>query len=528
IDLNGKRVEDYTGTVLLSSTDPTALLPLEGRVSFRPQDLGQKTLTLGLRFRTSGEHILHVEDSTDPSVNTQVNIKVVGDTGEINPTITITSHEQDGYINSTEIVLEGTGAPFINLIVTGGAEDVRSETTQDGTFSVPVVLNPELTDHTLRIRDESGRYDSGNLHLILDTVPAEIKLVTFAPITPEEGDPMTLVVESDADLQSVTMTLVEEEYTLTQNAEHPGTYELTFNAPASGTYQPIVKASDAAGNITEVRSNIAVGKRSLPRVENITAEAKVDTVILRWDPVTSERVDAYRIYVGEDPKDFLYTLDTGRASATATVAGLSPNTSYYFAVTALQGERESIEKSEIAEARTLGMGLSIEEQDSALLIEWSSMPQETPLASYILEYGVEPDVYTEQRTINGDQLVYTLRDLMNGITYFLKLTPVTTTGNVLRELSVTGSGTPNGQTSTYTPQPGEQPIPGGYTTPVSTLPIGSVHSGAPQVPSTGLPPVAWWLAISLATLLLYMQWHRRRTLKYTLDFLQQMESRYHE
>ncbi|MBU0767082.1 fibronectin type III domain-containing protein [Patescibacteria group bacterium] len=527
VDRNGQRVEDYTGMVLLSSTDPTAMLPLEGSVQFMPQNLGEKVLTLGLRFRTPGEHILNVEDSTNPNVNEQVMINVMGDPTSTKPNITITSHKNDSFIGSETITIEGKGPPFVNLIVTGGTKDVQDETDQDGNFAIEISLNPEQTDHTLRVRDESGRSDSGNMHLILDSIPPEIKTITFNPIDPEVDEIVKLEVETDKDVISVIMKLDKEEFELVADTTQSGAFTLSFTAEEEGTNQPIITSIDHAGNETEVRSNFVVKPKSLTQVLNVQAEPKTGSVSLTWDPVTEERVDTYRIYVGENPNDFLYTLDTDRATAAATVAGLTPGKTYYFAVTALQGDRESANKSEVIEVMALGFALSITEQDGTLFVEWGNPAQETPLASYLFEYGVDPDTFTEQRTISGELRAYSLRNLLNDITYYLRLTPVTTTGNVLHDLAAKGSGTPNSSVGGFIPTPAN-PVPDNVlpTEPSTpTPPPTNLHEGAPALSSEGLPlPV--WIAMSIAGVFLLLNWHRRRTLKMTFDFMKQMESQY--
>ncbi|PIR48552.1 hypothetical protein COU80_02460 [Candidatus Peregrinibacteria bacterium CG10_big_fil_rev_8_21_14_0_10_55_24] len=525
IDQYGKRVESYAGTVLLSSTDPMAILPLSGEIQFYPQNLGEKVLTLGLRFRTPGQHILYVEDGTDPNINAQVMIEVVGDGTTTTHTISVTSLEEKSTVGSPELIVEGEGPPFINLVVTGGKEDEYGDTNQEGEFAIPVELDSERTEHTLRVRGaENPLFDSGDIHITLDTQDPEVGMITFDPLNPQEEDTVHVTVETEPQLASVTLTIENEELILTEGT--PGTYALDMAAPAAGTHQPIIRATDAAGNTTEVRNNIVVTKRSLPKVENVTAESRASAVSLRWDPVTSERVDAYRIYVGETSENYLYTLDTDRATAIATVAGLESGKIYTFAVTALQGDRESGEKSDPVQASALGLALTITEQDGALLIEWGVLASGTPLSSYLLEYGVESDLYTEKRTLSGDLQAYTLRDLINGITYSLRLTPVATTGNVLTDQAAKGSGTPQGAGGFHPSS--STPAPSSIGTPASAFPPigGNLHGGAPGLSQEGIPLSVWWTALGAAALFLFARWHRRRTMKLTLQFLEEMQSRY--
>jgi len=542
IDENGLRVEDYTGAVFLSSTDPNALLPLEGRIQFDPQNLGEKVLTLGLRFRTAGEQILHVEDSTDPNINTQAYINVLGEGGETVPTLNITSHKQSQIISDEEITLEGAGSPFINLIVTGGTRDVRGETDQHGVFSIPVALNEELNDHTIRVKDDTGRFDSGNIHLILDKEPPEIGTITFNPVEPEAKQTVDLAIETTGKATRVTAQIDEKEFELIESETASGTFALSFSAPEPGTHQPVIKAYDEAGNETEIRSNIVVKIPGLPQVQNVAVEQLPDgSVSLAWNPVEEARVDAYRIYVGEDPNDFLYTLDTDQATTTASVAGLNPKSTYYFAVTALQGNRESELKSEVAEIATEGFALAITPQDGSLLIEWDNPPQHSALSAYVLEYGADPNALTEQRTISGDLNAFSLRDLIDGINYYVKLTPVSLTGEVLHEIAADGSGSPIGSAIAFTPTPAHAvpdeilaaaSPPPGFMPPAPSTDLApdeiqpqSFHSGAPATPKTGLP--FWvWICIGITAIFLYMHWHRQRTIKMTMEFMKSMEDNY--
>ncbi|HMQ28975.1 MAG TPA: fibronectin type III domain-containing protein, partial [Acidimicrobiales bacterium] len=131
-------------------------------------------------------------------------------------------------------------------------------------------------------------------------------------------------------------------------------------APAAGAYQPLVKAVDAAGNATELRTTLAVGAVGLPTVQKLRADSRARAVELKWDAV-AENVDQYRIYVGEDEDDFAYTLETGKVTTKATIAGLVPGKVYYFAVTALKDELESREKSNVVSGQALGLGLTATE-----------------------------------------------------------------------------------------------------------------------------------------------------------------------
>ena len=172
-----------------------------------------------------------------------------------------------------------------------------------------------------------------------------------------------------------------------------------------------------------------------------------------------------------------------------------------------------------------GLSLKVTEQDSSLLLEWEKPLQDLPLASFILEYGTEKGSFTEKRTISGELDAYSLHDLLNGITYYLRLTPVSTTGNVLKEFEALGEGTPRSENGGFTLTPG-QPVPNDLFPPNAkhSAPEITKHPGAPN-PKSGLPLPAW-AAIAVISVFGAFHWHRRKTLQMTLQFMRQMESQY--
>jgi hypothetical protein len=526
VDQNGMTVEDYVGNVVFSSTDPHAVLPAFGQYTFRERDLGQREFPLALKFQTPGEQMFRVEDQSNKNIFGQISINITGDGGiPSDRLIKITSHKDKQKINTTTITLEGKGPPFINLLATGGDADQTGETGAEGSFSIPISLNPEQRDFTIRVRDDRGHYDSGSLHLILDQIPPPIDSITFTPEKPGEGENVLWVVESEPELAKVLLVMDTEESRpieqhLEPNESASGTYQLLTIAPTVGRYQPVIRAIDQAGNVTDIRTQFEVLPPLVPKVQNVRATPETNAITLEWDPVDME-VDQYRIYVGEDPENFLYNLDTGQPTTKATVNGLLPGHEYVFALTALKENLESSQKSDVVRARVLGLTLSVTPQDASLLVEWSSPPIEATIESYLLEYGIEPGVYTEQRKIHGDANAYTLRDLLNDITYYVRLTPVTVTGEILTDLAVTGQGTPEALIAGFRPGPSE-PIPFEPHRP----PIGSVTSPPPALDPSGLPPIVWWLTGVVTLIVGGFYILRRRRVQRETAFLRDIQRRY--
>ncbi|MBI5155885.1 fibronectin type III domain-containing protein, partial [Candidatus Peregrinibacteria bacterium] len=429
-------------------------------------------------------------------------------------------------VNTLNIVVEGKGPTFANLIVMGGLADVTGATDKDGNFSIPVALNPAKREFTIRVRDANGASDSGPIELTLDTTAPQISSITFSPEKPGTGEKVLVVVQSDPKLKSVSLQLLpsptsgDVTLTLSENPTASGSYQGVFSAPEDGAYQPVVTATDAAGNATEVRTTFTVGLQSLPTVQNLRGSAKSNAAALEWDGV-SEKVDGYRIYVGEKPDNFLYTLDTGRVTTKATVAGLVAGRTYYFAATAVQGKRESSQKSVVLKVDVPGIVLKTTPGDGKLLLEWQT--PKVSLQSYKLEYGVKPGSFSEKRMIaakktdDGSPQAYTLGDLINGVTYFIRLTPITVTGDELTDLITEGSGTPQANGTAFTP---------GASDPIPFNPDAIALSHTPKNVQSGLPGFVWFGIGALALGFCAWQWQRRKTMRQTAAFMAAIRKHY--
>lgn len=522
VDRDNNTVENYAGTIVFSSTDPEAVLPNFGTYTFKERDLGVKTFALALKFRTPGVQTFKVEDQNDTRITGEATVQVGGTSTTGESAIQITSHESDDYVSSLNIVIEGKGPRFVNLVVMGGMQDATGSTDETGFFSVPVTLNANQRDFTIRVRDESGRYDSGSLHLILDTDKPEISNIQFVPERPEAGEKLLIAIESEPKLGQVLLRLPAgndvEEIRLIENPTQSGSYQAFFTAPDPGTYQPAIAAMDKAGNVTEVRTSFSVGFQQMPQVQNVKAVPRVEAVELSWDPVAGE-LDGYRIYIGSDPLNFLYTLDTERVITKAVVRGLLPGQTYYFAVTALKDALESEEKSDVISAQVLGLTLDVTPGNGLLNIKWTTLSNDLPLSSYVLAYGVEEGKPTESRTINGELRDYTIRDLLNGVTYFISLTPVTITGDSLDELASTGQGVPNG--SGFKPSPLD-PVP--FDT---VFHPGGTDNPPDSLSEEGIPPFAWYLAAALGALVVAYRIYRWRSVSKSDAFLRAVQAQYH-
>jgi len=523
VDRNGNKVEDYQGTILIGTTDPDAIVSKE--YTFRPFDLGEHSFPLSLTFNATGTQTLRVQDSNDSSITGETDINV-GKGGSKNiGSIDITSLTEGQYVNTLDVTVEGMGPRLANLRVMGGDKDYTGATDERGTFSIPIKLSPTQRDFTIRVVDvEEGRNDSGPLQLILDQDKPIIDMIQFAPEEPKEADKVLVVVQSEPKLTNVLVRVPDRvngnptEVKLTENPNEPGSYQGFFTAGSADVYQATAVVMDAAGNVTELASQFTVGGKVIGKVANLKASPKVDAVELSWDPIPGD-LDGYRIYIGDSNDNYLYTLDTGKVTTKATVKGLTQGQEYTFAVTALRGELESEEKSDSMRSRVLGFKLEVTPGDGALKIEWTSLASDLPLSAFILEYGTSKDEMTESRTLNGDLRDTTIRDLLNSVPYFMRITPVTITGDKLDELSASGEGTPDGTGF----KPGARDdVPFD----IKNLPEGPLHSGAPQNPSSGVPASVWMTLVAAAAAGVFLRWRHRKSVRQTAAFLQAVQAQY--
>jgi hypothetical protein len=230
------------------------------------------------------------------------------------------------------------------------------------------------------------------------------------------------------------------------------------------------------------------------------------------------------VYVGDSPTNYNYSLDTGQVTTKATVAGLSPSKTYVFAVTALQDTKESPQKSAPISMAALGITLEVLPDNSALTVRWSALSSTLPIDTFKFEYGTDPATLTEHRTLNGKLREFVMRDLLNGITYFIRITPITLTGEAIKDLSATGQGTPNGNGFVRGPH---EDIPSNLTTPT----IITVHPGAQEKQPTRLSDegMPWSLPIAggaVGCVAVLGYWYHSMQRRRTLTFLRAMRQQY--
>lgn len=531
VDASGNRVEDYEGTVLLSSTDPQAILPSFGEIRFEPQDLGRKQTFLALSFSTPGTHLLYGEDSSDASIFGQVQITAEGRSTTVIPTETITVFNPipDTIISSNKVTVEGRSSPFINIIITGGQKELRSETNAEGRFSVEVPLSTNETTHTLQVRSESGNAVSNEIVVKTDTTAPVISGLSFEPVQAVVGENVLVtaeVTDDGAGLASVTLLRNSQPVEMVNTKEN--TYEYVFVPDQAGDIRFEVIAEDKADNNEVVIGITNIKRKPVGTVTGLSGEIEETTALLTWQPLQETGVTGYRIYIGESKDGFDYQLETTLSEA--KINGLQPGQMYRFAITALIGERESEQQSKVLTLEAPNTVLEVTPADSSLLLEWQTPLQNTTIANFRLRYGVQADNLIGQIMINGDLRRYQLTDLINGTLYYLELTPITVTGEVLNDVRSVAEGIPSGDGL----KPGApDPVPasilgkgfGKGKGPTNPPPPGNIID-VPEQAETGLSSLISIIGVVMSALFAIFWWTKRQKRKQHELFFAHMQQQY--
>jgi hypothetical protein len=535
---NGEVARSYIALLIVESSDPDAELPKKGedplspatgRIDMRSVDQGQRSIPLSFLLRRQGPQTITVYDKLNPGLRETITINVLRQGGGGGDVITIIDPPDRSRIKGHTVMLQGRAPSLVNLKVKGGRTVIDTESDSEGIFRVNVELNPNNKESTLFVVSENGTYESAPIHVISDNEPPIIETASLNPPIGKTGDTTTITVKSEPELASVIATIKGTKVTLQETASGGGLYTGILTAPSdSGIIDVMITGTDSVGYETTLLLKWTIGMKDIPTVQDVRAENRPQEVTLSWKEITEMPVREYKIYIAEhsDPLNILYSVPTQGPSTTAVIKDLPLGKTYEFSVTMINPDgEESSEKSAPAIGMPLGLSLSVKPGNDSLSLEWTTIP-DLPIDHYVLEYGIEPGVFLEHRDIDGAAVATILRDLINGIEYFVKLTPVTVTQKTLSELSVTASGTPDGKSFVATsadPIPDDlrklHPAPNNEPSP-SVSPV-------PRTPNSGISTVILLtlLAISVIGGLRFRR-HRFQLLQ-AQEFLKNMDHRYH-
>lgn len=538
---NGIVERSYIGTLLVDSSDPDADLPKKGsdpnspttgRVDMRSVDQGQRNVPLSFLLRAKGPQTITVYDKNDPSVKGSITINVLRGDGSTGDSITILDPKDRSSIRGHAVMLQGHAPSLVNLKVKGGANVVDTESDEEGVFRVNVDLNPEDKEATLFVTSENNTYESEPIHVIVDNEPPAIDTISFDPAEGKTGEAATITVKTEPGLQSVTAALGDTTVTLTGSGS---AYTGTLTAPQNpGTYDVTVVATDGVGNSTTMLTKWTVKTQLVPIVQNVTAENQPRQVLLKWKAVEGMPIREYRVYIArnDDPTNYLYSVPTKQPVTSAVIKDLPLGVTYQFSLTAVNTDGlESTEKSTPAIGSPLGLVLTARPGQDSLMLEWNKIP-DLPMSKYILEFRADDAGGEFQKLdVKGEAVSFVLGDLINDVSYEVRLTPVTVTGDVKNDLTVSTHGTPSGNgfvAGTSDPAPPDV---------LFSSSQGSLHAGAnlptnvneiPSTPSSGIPSIVIGLVLMTALVLGFFFRSYLQQRKLAQEFLRLMNERYRQ
>ncbi len=541
VDAKGNPVESFAGKLRIETPGDNGatlpglgLSPGKGEITMTKKGLGKAILAWSIAFSKSGQQTIIVTDESG-ALRGEATVTVTGTTDiPDNMKIRLDTPRDGDTVNTREILIKGkdkklalrnlhvfvadASAPEESL--TSGVPS-RGDADSNGLFAFTAKLPAGSQSVILELQDESGQFDSGIIHLSIDTQGPSLQY-TFDPPAPGEGEDVTLTVQSEPGMPEVMFRLNEQNITLTESS--PGFYSVLFVAPAIGTVDFTVSGRDSAGNVSDVRGQLIVLGPLLPQVQNVRAEGLARAMQVDWDMIPDDTITGYRIDVGKGPGRSDITLDTPGPTGSALVAGqeIKAGTTYFVTVRALRGD-DTGPKSAVVAVKTLGIEITVTPQEGSLMLQWT-YPDTTTLDSFLLEYGGPESDFSEQRALAGGMRVYTMKDLRDDQLYLLRLTPIATTGEILHDLTATAQGTPLMSTS-FRASPDEL---SGYVNPDTIPPDNGLHAGAPDVTHSGLPSLPVRPILGVTVTLGGIYWYRRRkAVRETKAFLSQMQRRYH-
>ncbi len=484
-------VRGYIGTLIVTTSDPDAELPkkgddpknpMAGRIDVRNIDQGERKVPLAFVLRNKGTQTITITDLLDPTIQGTIILNVERDEASLKGKMMIIDPPDRSKIKGGNFVtIQGKAPSLINISVKGGASTVEGESDAEGVFRINVPLDPENREVTLFAESENGTYESEPVHLFIDNEPPTIETISIDPSEGKTTETAIVRVQSEAKLTSVTATILNQVSVLTESGA--GMYIGLITAPnTEGQYDVSVNIKDALDQESTTLMKWTVKPKKVPRVEGVEAKAHANQVALTWTPIHSIPIAQYKIYVSteSDPNNYLYSLETKSSTSSATLKDLPVGKTYLFSLTAINEDGdESPEKSDPAKAESIGLQVSAIPGKASVLLTWVPIP-DLPLLQYTVEYGTDITTLNEKRIINGQATSATMHDLLPGIRYLFRLTPIALGGKTIKDLETTVEATPTGSgfvLGAYEAAPTE-------LLQKNTTPPSSLHGGAPNYPPT--------------------------------------------
>lgn len=342
LDSAGAAFEEYTGTVVFSSSDRNVKLP--GAFTFTSELKGVKTFSFGATLKTAGTQKITVQDQSNPAVKGEKTIEVITESAGTGSQVRITKPSPATYSSKVQYV-EGEVGPSKKVDIFDNGQKIGGPVQADARGRFKYTTAP-LKDGKHIFHVESAGARSLPVEIYIDSTPAQVEDSDFSRKEAAPGDTIEFSVRSDPDLTSIKAVLGDQYFDLKSDPSDPGLYRAIFVAPPQpGVYPVNVVITDRQGNesrpveagkitVDPSLAPVVGGSFEVPsKVKGVQVFPGDARVTLAWQPASAASgIAFYRIYWGRDPKELKGVVNTVDAKTQWYVPNLKNGEKYYFRV----------------------------------------------------------------------------------------------------------------------------------------------------------------------------------------------------
>ncbi|MBI2889615.1 MAG: fibronectin type III domain-containing protein [Nitrospirae bacterium] len=263
-------------------------------------------------------------------------------------------------------------------------------------------------------------------------VPGEATVGSLPACEPGKTNPVTDTVETEQTYATFVLCANEParfQCSVDGGPSEPCVSPLLLRNLEFGRRSLVVIASDGNGNTQEgfVSFRWLIAPREIPAPTGLTAQAGDGGAVLSWQAVAG--ATGYKVYYGPSADSLGQSV---RATETSTsIGGLANGTTYYFAVTALAGEKESPRSAAVSATPIAGAvkilsaptGLVATAGDGKVTLAWGAVEG---AASYKVYYGTAQNSLDTAVGVTG--LTAEIAGLANGTAYYFAVASVDASG----------------------------------------------------------------------------------------------------
>jgi len=252
LDESLQTMEDYDGTITITSSDNNATLPAD--YTFKLSDVGIKSFDLGLKLTSPGEQTITVQDIDAPEVMGVTTVTVSGSGGgSIDPDAPVILIPNDNsVVNENVLDIVGTATPNADVSIYDGSALLGStESDSDGefVFSTDTLFTGTHVFKVTTLSSDSTELESNVVRVTVDDAGPMSIVTTITPSQVYTSEIFTVTVEAEKGLLLVQTVIDNRAEDLVETPIDSGTYTADVIAPSlEGTYPIDIEVTDQSGN----------------------------------------------------------------------------------------------------------------------------------------------------------------------------------------------------------------------------------------------------------------------------------------